>query len=266
MPNVMPSQVVLVIEKLFAHVTRNVSGEGAIHSGQLDSLQGIVNLIGEIPAELINVATDLYADMVLAIAIIEEQGKFRIGRGTSFPIPTVRSRDVATVLYRVLSQCSDEFPPASTTELLFVTHDGLRRSIQQDMVGKNRAVAHSEWKAATVLAGAAIEALLLWRLSSPPPTDSDILASVASALKCGVLRDKPPSDREKWSLSQFVEIAKELGLIKEKTLLAARLCNDYRNLIHPGRARRLGEKCNRGTALLAVAALEHVVGDLSPGP
>ena len=81
-----------------------------------------------------------------------------------------------------------------------------------------------------------------------------------------VSKDNPPSDRERWSLSQFVEVASELSLIKEKTLLAARLCNDYRNLIHPGRARPLGEKCNRGTALLAVAALEHVVGDLSPVP
>jgi hypothetical protein len=77
-----------------------------------------------------------------------------------------------------------------------------------------------------------------------------------------VLRDKSPDDRERWSLSQFVEVASELSIIKEKTLLAARLCNDYRNLIHPGRARRLGEKCNRGTALLTVAALEHVVADL----
>ena len=40
MPSVMPSQVVLVIEKFFSHVTRNTPGE--IHSAQLDSLQGIV--------------------------------------------------------------------------------------------------------------------------------------------------------------------------------------------------------------------------------
>ena len=113
-------------------------------------------------------------DMVLAITIIEEQVKFRIGRGNSFTIPTIKNVDVATVLYRVLSQCSDEFPPAHTTELSFVTDTDLRYSIQQDMAAINRAVTHAEWKAATVLAGAAIEALLLWRLSLPPPTDGDI--------------------------------------------------------------------------------------------
>jgi hypothetical protein len=60
MPNVMPSQVVLVIEKFFTHVTKSTPGDGLIHSGQLDSLQGIVNLVHEIPAELINVSTDQY--------------------------------------------------------------------------------------------------------------------------------------------------------------------------------------------------------------
>lgn len=260
MPNIMPSQVVLVIEKFFSHVTKNTPGDGLIHSGQCDVLQGIVDLIREIPSELIAVPTDQYADLVLAMAIIEEQGKFRIGRGTSFPLPAIKSVDVATVLYKVLSQCPDEFPSAHTTDLLFVTDVELRQSIRQDMGAVNRAVAHAEWKAATVLAGAAIEALLLWRLNVQPPTDA--AAAINKLLTNGTLKDKPPSDLGKWSLSQFVEVTSELKILSNKTVSAARLCNSYRNLIYPGRARRLGEKCNRGTALLAVAALEHVVSDL----
>jgi hypothetical protein len=94
--------------------------------------------------------------------------------------------------------------------------------------------------------------------------DGDIRAAITNGLKKEVLRDKPPDDRERWSLFQFVEVARELSIMKEKTLLAARLCNDYRSLIHPGGAPGLGKKCNRGTALLAVAAVEHVVADLSP--
>ena len=125
----------------------------------------------------------------------------------------------------------------------------------------NRAVAHAEWKAATVLAGAAIEALLLWRLAAQPPTNAQINAAISSVVTNGNLRKQPDSDRERWSLSEFVEVARELKIIKDKTVSAARLCNSYRNLIHPGRALRLGEQCNRGTALLAVAALELVVSD-----
>src|ERR1700733_13986874 len=98
MPNVMPSQVVLVIVKFFPHVTKRTSGE-ELHFGSLDILQGIVNLIREIPPELISVHADQYADLVLAIATIEEQNKYRISRGGSFPLPAVKNLDVATVLY-----------------------------------------------------------------------------------------------------------------------------------------------------------------------
>ena len=49
--------------------------------------------------------------------------------------------------------------------------------------GINRAVAHAEWKAATVLARAAIEALLLWRVNVPPPMETDIRAAITSGLK-----------------------------------------------------------------------------------
>lgn len=180
----------------------------------------------------------------------------------SFPLPAIKSVDVATVLYKVLSQCRDEFPPTHTAELLFVTDIELRESIRQDMGAVNRAITHADWKAATVLAGAAIEALLLWRLDVQPPTDVAITAAINNISANGTLKETPPSDREKWSLSQFVEVSCELKVLTEKTGSAARLCNSYRNLIHPGRARRLGEKCNRGTAFLAVAALEHVVNDL----
>jgi hypothetical protein len=37
---------------------------------------------------------------------------------------------------------------------------------------------------------------------------------------------------------------------------------DYRNLIHPAKAIREKTICNRGTAYVAVGALEHVISDL----
>src|SRR6266581_2002962 len=40
------------------------------------------------------------------------------------------------------------------------------------------------------------------------------------------------------------------------------LTRDFRNLVHPGRAIRLGRQCNRATALSALAGIEHVVNDL----
>jgi len=91
----------------------------------------------------------------------------------------------------------------------------------------------------------------------------DVATATGRALTTGKLRGSPPSDIEKWSLSQFIEVAAEMGVLKDKTVISARLCNDFRNLIHPGRGQRLGESCNRGTAYSAVGALEHVIVDLS---
>ena len=66
-----------------------------------------------------------------------------------------------------------------------------------------------------------------------------------------------------WILAELIEVAKELKVIKEGTAVQTKLAKDYRNLIHPGRTQRLGQICDRGTALAAVAALERVIADLS---
>jgi hypothetical protein len=58
-------------------------------------------------------------------------------------------------------------------------------------------------------------------------------------------------------------VAIELKLITKETEQQCRLAKDFRNLVHPGRAKRLGQACNRATALSAVAAVEHVTVDLS---
>jgi hypothetical protein len=45
-------------------------------------------------------------------------------------------------------------------------------------------------------------------------------------------------------------------------IAAARLARNYRNLIHHGRAIRLGEACDQGTAHIAIGAVDHVIRDL----
>jgi len=262
-PNVMPSQVVLVIEKFFSHVRRATPGDGLIQSSHLEQLQGIVNFIREIPSELIVVPPDQYGDMTLTITIIEENEKFRVTNGGHFGVAAVKSIDVATILYRVLSQCPDEYPPKSTHELLFLTDSQLRESIRQDIGAVARAISHAEWKAANILVGAAMEALLHWKLGTGTPSASAIGAAVAKPAASGTLTRTSPTSIDDWSLHQFIEVCGETSVLKPKTLAAARLCNSYRNLIHPGRSQRLGEVCIRGTAYLAAGALSNVVDDLA---
>jgi hypothetical protein len=55
-------------------------------------------------------------------------------------------------------------------------------------------------------------------------------------------------------------------VLKPVTYAAAKLAQNFRNLIHPGRADRDNQVCDRGTAYSAIGALEHVIRDLTPRP
>jgi hypothetical protein len=73
----------------------------------------------------------------------------------------------------------------------------------------------------------------------------------------------PFSDIDRWDLDQFIEVAAQLKLIEPDTSTAAKLAKNFRNLIHPGRAARLAQTCDRATAYSAIGALEHAIRDLS---
>jgi hypothetical protein len=165
------------------------------------------------------------------------------------------------VIRRALAKCPDEYPPSpDTTELLFIKDEPLRSDIRGDLSAVSRALHNAEWKAATVLAGAAIEALLYWRLQ-----EHDQQTAVASLQRSGKLKSGPDSNIDRWTLSNFIEVAAKLDLLKPDTCSAVRLAQSFRNLIHPGRSKREDQTCNRATAYSAVGALEHVIEDFERG-
>ncbi len=257
----MPSQVVLVIEKLFPDVLSPNWQIAPLSTDELNALKGIVNLVREIPNELITVPVERYADLVLAMTVIDEElAKYR-ARQSRAALPRPGNVNVLTTIHSVMKGCSDEFPASNTADLSFVTDIDLRESIRRDIGAIERAIGNAEWKAANVLAGAAIEALLLWKLSELAP--AVITSAVGRLVGSGALSTPPSSDLEKWSLHPMIEVAREVGAIADETCSAAHLCNNFRNLIHPGRGLRLGVQCNRGTAFSAVGALDLVVSDLS---
>src|SRR6185503_13608661 len=117
-----------------------------------------------------------------------------------------------------------------------------------------------DWKAATVLSGSIVEALLLWALDHAD--QQNVVAAVTALENSNVLTRRTPANRLEWNLHQYAEVAAHIGLISTETVIQVRLGKDFRNLIHPGRATRLSRKCDRGTALAALAAVEMVAGDL----
>ena len=130
---------------------------------------------------------------------------------------------------------------------------------QRTLSEANKSLYNSEWKAATVLAGSIVEALLLWALQNKK-TEAELITIAAQVGRKIDLKSKP---LERWDLHDLIGFAHESRLISDSTKMAADQGKNFRNLIHPGRAMRLAMKCNRATALLGIGAAEAVIADFS---
>jgi hypothetical protein len=115
-------------------------------------LLGILNLLKDVPDELITLTAADYAELVLAKSTIQEHLEHWRARGNVGDMAQVRRFDAVTVIRRVMASCPDEYPPSATTELLFINDPALRENILRDLAATERALNNAEWKAATVLA------------------------------------------------------------------------------------------------------------------
>jgi hypothetical protein len=262
MARLVPSQVVATIDQLPLNMVP-VTNSRRYSIGEIHALQGVIELVEQIPKELLTMSPSTYSDFVVCLAMIRAQTEHWRVRGETSYVMDLKGQHPVAVVRGGLLQCPDEVPSPLTASLGFIPDSDLRDSIRSDISATNQALVGGEWKAATVLAGSAIEALLLWGVQQPPAPTAMVTA-IATLIQSGALARKPPANPVEWTLHQFIEVAAELRLIKPDTQTAARLAKDFRNLIHPGRVARLGQVCDRATALSAVAALEHVVRDLTP--
>lgn len=256
MSRVVPSQVVEIINVLFPFTsTQRDGGSISLDFSYTESLAGILHLVDKIPTELIHLNDTDYTKFIINVEAIRSAVKSFEQRGNVNPLkflPGFNRLNPVTIVRRSLEKCPDEFPSKGVTELLFISDIDLRESIRMDIDTAEQTFRNGAWKASTVLAGSAIEALLLWRLKQEDP---------------GKLQTKANTDANKldrMDLHNLIEISEKTGILKTETVTLALLAKGFRNLIHPGRSIRLGEKCNRGTAYTALAALEHVVNNLSP--
>jgi hypothetical protein len=94
------------------------------------------------------------------------------------------------------------------------------------------------------LAAAALEALLLW------------------ALKRIKLPEVPKRPLDELHLTDLIRLGAKHQVINEASERQAALAKDARNLIHPGKALRSGEVCNKTTALTALTAVYRVIDEL----
>lgn len=264
MPRVVPSQVVGLIDQLFPRHSPSAGGRGEWVNLLIERcyrLSSILDLADQVPPELIVLDINDYSIFVSSLAAIRtvlkhpKEGLHGILRVELEPLSEFGGLSPVALLRDVLAKCPAEYPTPGTTELSFINDQDLRINLRNDISFMNRALVNNEWKAATVLAGSVLEALLLWKIGNEP------YQKRASAV--GTLgRPIDPNSPEKWHLSDYIEVAEYLRLIGPQTATQCRLTKDFRNLIHPGRTIRLGQVCNRATALTTIASVEQVVQEI----
>lgn len=270
MPRVLPSQVVAAIERMFPFAATQVDEERArveLGLGNSTQLAALVALIEQVPAELIMLDTNRYAEFTTAVAAIRNALQMWPARGDVFSlrnIPGFGNLNPVTLIRRSLEQCPDESPSPQVAGFEFIADADFRQNLRIDLSEAYRAYTDGSWKAATVLAGSVVEALLLWAIQQRLAEERT--AAVDALLNAGTLRRNPGPNPERWVLHDYIEVALHLGWITAETASQCRLTKDFRDLVHPGRATRLGLACDMATALSALAGVEHTIRELAPVP
>jgi hypothetical protein len=258
MPRVVPSQVLAYIDSLFPDERIDSNNLGRGNAGEL---AGLIDLIERIPEELLTMDSKTYSQLISSKAHIRERlASWSNDRSSRGMLDFVKGKNPVLLVRQALAECPDEPLTPATSKLTFLADSELAANLRNDIGVVDRALSNGEWKAATVLAGSVIEALLLWALQQRD--DTHITAAIRKLTAAATLTSTPNQNLDRWDLNEYIEVSAELGVIKPDTAKQARLAREFRNLIHPGRAQRLGQKCDRATALSAVAGVEHIVRDL----
>src|SRR5919106_4355918 len=170
MPKITPSQVVALIEEMFPITTLETQYTNIqLNTPSISGLQAVIELTERIPEELITLEGSDFADLIIGIAGIKTEisGWSFFAQNRRRSLLFVQGRGQITpldLIHGALKKCPDAAPSPETRDLLFIEEEDLRKSLRLDLSSANRALAEGEWKAATVLAGSIIEALLLWSL------------------------------------------------------------------------------------------------------
>jgi hypothetical protein len=255
MRRIVPSQICAFIERMFPeHLAHDPNAR--LDSGNAAALLALVEMLDAIPDELLpDDIGDLERILAAKHAVSASVQKWGLGGGHYLRNIIGYNDAPLPMIHAALVKCPDQRPSKGSTRLDFLRDPALAESIENDEVAAGRALANGDWKGATVLAAAAIEALLLACLQQ---------ARVFARLTTMPGAPKTPGDMEgeRWGLHQLTLAASAAGVLHANTVKQVELAKDFRNLIHTGRAHRIGQRCDRGTAYGALAALDLTVEDV----
>jgi hypothetical protein len=160
MPRVVPSEVVPFIETLFPWVNQASPSQVSPPPMVPAQARGLVRLLDRIPEELLQLNSAEFAELITAVEIIRTLSE---GHELARSLGSHETRSIR-IIHRLLASCPDDAPAANTSDPAFIADPELRADLHRDLGEVNRAIQNGEWKAATVLAGSVIEALMFWAL------------------------------------------------------------------------------------------------------
>lgn len=259
---VSPKRIVSFLDRYFpeAKMPGN-KADGIIVGQRRGNLVTLLEFLGGLPDELLTVDEDDYQLMKVAInyvrAVLDEASTG--GDRQLKHIPQSGKKNALVEIRRILQNCSEQFIAPEIAGLEFVKDSSYRKILQEDLAEFESYLKYRQWKAATVLGAALLEAILHYKLTG---MKSDVLASkLAPKHKGKVIEDL--NDRA-WSLTPFLKVAKDRGVIDDNpTYKIGILAGEARNLIHPGKVQRLNRRFDSASAFLVKAALEHTFRDLT---
>ena len=175
----------------------------------------------------------------------------RVGNG--YDTPGLRCQ-IATILGRLqVAIQDDDAPPVTQHRTFAFVHDPeLRQILERDYAEIQRAFIAQCWKAVIILAGSAIEALLVDLLSA----NSNLALSAASA-------PKGKAHITQWDFAHLIDVAVEIKLVSAGVDKLSHSVRGYRNLVHPGNEIRHKLKFGGEEARIAVELLHIVHRDLA---
>jgi hypothetical protein len=181
MPRVVPSQIVELIDQILGSSLRG------------PAMAAVLDLANELPNEFIVLSGNDYSNYRIGVnTVLELLDCWKTGRGNNQWIAECSAS--LKVIRDLLSRCPDEIP---TAELSFIPDVDLRDSIRNDISAAYRALSDGLWKAATVLAGAAAEAMLHWAITA---------GNSSAAVEAARVAVIPGADKDpdRWSLDGYI--------------------------------------------------------------
>ncbi len=259
---VAPSTVVQVIENMFPDVKRGEQVQ--LYHGQAGAIAAVLGLVERVPERLLELDPADYANFLMSVSALRASVDAWARQGARhLPDQQLRGTGKSPLvwIYEGLKCYPDARPSPETAELKFVADDKFRTALRLDIDAAYEALGNQGWKAATVLGGSVVEALLLWAVQK---LGRDARReAIKRAVKSGYLESEPRGRAESWILHEYIGVAFHGRLIGEECRKQCDVTKDYSDLIHPGRGARLGHPCDRGTAHAAAAAMEAVLRDLN---